>query len=145
MQLNVGDAKVVNSRYFKGQNVVWRRRKTADGTIFTTRERVDLSGKVVTKKTSRATESYQPAKLLISLSNALSHRNDALEASWALLTTVQNRIVEMLGSSQELTTDMIATAVLEVLKAFDIDGFVAYARHHPELVSKDDLIKAIKN
>jgi len=145
MQIRIGDTKVVNSRYFKGQNVVWRRRKTTDGLVFTTRERIDLNGKIVHKKDSKRTESYQPAKLLISLVSTLTHREDALEAAWALLITVENKILEVIAEVDELSSQDIARAVLDVLKAYDADGFLNYARHHTDLVSKDDLIKAISD
>jgi transcriptional regulator NrdR family protein len=145
MQLNIGNTKVVNSRFFKGQNVVWRRRKTSDGIVFTTRERVDLSGTTVQKNGSRPREAYQPAKLLISLISSLSHRNNAVEAAWALFLTIENKLLDSaLNSPSGLNTESIAKSVLETLKAYDIDGYLTYARHHTNLVSKEDMLDALK-
>lgn len=144
MLIRLGDAKVINSRFFNGQNVVWRRRKTVDGTIFTTRERLDLTGKIVIKHNNRPTESYQPVKLLQSLISTLSHRKDAPEAAWALLITVENRIMSALHDiDDELSSDLIARAVLDTLKAYDIDAYITYGRYHSNLVSKNELLKAL--
>lgn len=144
MQLRIGDAKVVNTRYFRGQNVVWRRRKAADGTVFTTRERIDLTGKIVKKRAERAPENYQPVKLLMSLHATLSHREDAQAAAWALLTTVENKLLEESSDANAaLLSEEIAKTVLRTLKAYDIDAYITYARHHPELVSKEQLREVI--
>lgn len=144
MQIPIGDSRVVNSRFFRGQNVIWRRRQTKDGIIYTTRERIDLSQKVVIKRPPKAQEGYQPAKLLFSLVNSLNHRPDALSTAWGLLTTVENRLLEEMSLlEQALTSKMIAESVLETLKGFDIDAYIVYARYHPDLVSKEELRKSI--
>jgi len=134
----------VNSRFFKGQNVIWRRRKTLDGVVFTTREKFDLNGKIVTKSGNRAAEGYQPVKLLLSLVSTLSHRQDAAEAAWALLNTIENGIMSALTDiDQVLSTKLIAEITLSTLKGFDIDAYITYGRYHPKLVSKEELLKAL--
>ena len=106
MQIPIGDSRVVNSRFFKGQNTIWRRRRTKDGITYTTRERIDLTQKIVIKRPPKAQESYQPAKLLFSLVNSLNHRPDALSTAWGLLCTIENRILEKTGVLEEALTSM---------------------------------------
>ena len=131
MYIEIGGSEVNNSRFFKGQNTVWRRRRTPDGTVFTTRERIDLTIYKVAKAGSRPKEPYQPAKLLNSLLLTLSHLSGGPKAAWSLLETVETQLTTCLP---DITSKDIAKTTLAALKNFDIGAYQAYGRYHPKLI-----------
>lgn len=148
MLFNLRTTKVVNSRFFKRQNTVWRRRQTDSGSIFTTRETIDLSKLKVIKKASPAgkamRESYRPGKLFLSLYKALDHLEDAEHTAWQLTTTVEEKLTPLLDESFETDTETLATLAMATLKAFDTTAYVKYASYQPELVSARSLSATLR-
>jgi transcriptional regulator NrdR family protein len=140
----LSNTKVVNSRYFKRQNVVWRRRQSNDGVVFTTRETVDLEGLVVKKKVVPAPEKYQPGKLFISLLKACNHMDNPEETAWHLAKTIEEKLIEALSEDFEVKSTTIAIITIDTLKSFDTTAYIIYAAFHPNLVSPRKLSFAIK-
>jgi len=139
----LSNTKVVNSRFFKRQNVVWRRRQSSDGVVFTTRESVDLDGVVVHKKRP-TTEAYQPGKLFISLLKACDHLENPKDTAWQLARTVEEKLVAQLDSKMEITSEAIAQISIDTLRAFNITAYIKYASYQPELVSSKKLSAALR-
>ena len=140
----LSNTKVVNSRYFKRQNVVWRRRQSKDGVVFTTRETVDLEGLVVKKKIALTPEKYQAGKLFISLLKACSHLDGPEETAWHLAKTIEEKLIEALSEEFAVKTTTIAIITIESLKSFDTTAYIKYAAFHPDLVSPRKLSFALK-
>jgi len=136
MLIPIGDSAVTNSRFFPGQNIVWRRRVTPGGFLFSTRERIDLTNVKVVKRHSRPPEPYQPGKLLISLYRSLSHRLDAYKSSWELMQSVENKLM-IYAQKGTLTTANIAKEAMETLQSFDDNAYIAYARYQTNLNPRD--------
>jgi transcriptional regulator NrdR family protein len=142
MQVPIGDSSVTNSRFFPGQNIIWRRRSTSGGLLFSTREKIDLTNTRVIKRHSRPSEMYQPAKLLLSLYKCLSHRLDAARSSWELMQTVENNLI-IYAQKGLLSSDDIAREALATLKAFDSNAYIAYGRYQTNLLSGDKIDRLI--
>lgn len=132
--------KVVNSRFFKRQNVVWRRRQTDSGVVFTTRETIDLSGVVVVKKRTPKPQPYNPGKLFISLLKSVDHLDNAEQVSWDLRRTIEHKLTLSLTEDFSETTTHIAELCLETLNAYDKTAYIKYASYQPELVSVRKLV-----
>lgn len=132
MAFELEPTKVVNSRYFKRKNHIWRRRKHLEtGVVFTTRESVDLNGMLVQKRNSDTSESFQPAKLLVSILRSIDHREQAPHVAWQLMLTVQEKLLLSLSENMHTNTSTIGKIVQETLRNFDKAGYekyVAYSR-----------------
>lgn len=140
----LSNTKVVNSRFFKRQNVVWRRRQSIDGVVFTTRETVDLDGLVVKKKLTPTIEKYQPGKLFISVLKACDHLEVPEDTAWHVTKTIEEKLLLRINADFAIKTSIIATITLETLKAYDTTAYVKYAAFQPELVSPRKLTFALK-
>lgn len=140
MLFDLSVTKVVNSRFFKRQNVVWRRRQTESGVVFTTRETIDLSGVVVVKKRTPKTQPYQPGKLFISLLKSVDHLDNAEQVSWDLRRTIEFKLLDFLDSEFSTSSTQLAELCLETLRAYDKTAYIKYASYQSELVSVRKLV-----
>lgn len=143
MRFSLQTTKVTNSRFFKRQNTVWRRRQTVSGSVFTTRETVDLTKLTILKKAS-PTEHYRPGKLFLSLHKACDHIKDADDVAWQLLTTVEEKLIAVLDDDFSLPASQLAEISMETLKLFNTTAYVKYASYQPELVSARSLSTTLK-
>jgi len=135
--------RVTNSRFFKRQNTVWRRRQTPDGVVFTTRETIDLDGLIVRKKTKQET-SYNPGKLYVSLLKACDHLPEPEETAWQIKITVEGKITTKLDSEFNITSRDIAEIAIDTLKLFNTTAYVKYASYQPTIVSARKLVSTIR-
>lgn len=131
---------MVNSRFFKRSNIVWRRRQNDSGVVFTTRESVDLSGVVVVKKRIPKAQPFNQGKLFISLLKACDHLDNAEQVSWDLRRTVEFKLLGAITEDFEVTTTLIAQVCLETLHAYNKTAYVKYASYQSELVSVRKLV-----
>ncbi len=140
MLFDLSTTKVVNSRFFKRANVVWRRRQTDSGHVFTTRESVDLSGVVVVKKRIPKSQPFNQGKLFISLLKACDHLDNAEQVSWDLRRTVEFKLLHCLATDMEVTSTLVAKICLETLHAYNKTAYIKYASYQSELVSPRKLV-----
>ena len=136
--------RVTNSRYFKRQNTVWRRRQTPDGVVFTTRETIDLEQSLAIIKKSGERTSYKPGKLYVSLLKACDHIDDSEDVAWQIKSTVEEKIVANLEESFEMKTTDIAEIALDTLKMYNTTSYVKFAAYQPALVSSRKLAASLR-
>lgn len=135
--------RVTNSRFFKRQNTVWRRRQTPDGVVFTTRESIDMDQISVIKQSGNAT-GYKPGKLFLSLMRACDHLSEPEDVAWQIKTTVEEKLVSKLNKELSVSTEDIAMTCISTLKLFNTTAYVKYASYHPSLVSARKLAATIR-
>lgn len=134
MLFDLSATKVTNSRFFKRQNKVWRRRQTSGGVVFTTKEQVDLESLVIIKK-SGASQHYQPGKLFLSIHKSCDHLADASNITWQLFQTVEEKTIANLDANFQVASSELAQLILETLHSYDITSYVKYASYQQSLVS----------
>ena len=135
--------RVTNSRFFKRQNTVWRRRQTPDGVVFTTRETIDLEQSLIVIKKTTEDSSYKPGKLYVSILKACDHLADAEDVAWQIKNTVEEKLVGHLDKDFKISTDVIAEIAIDTLKLFNTTAYVKYASYQPELVSSRKLAASL--
>ncbi len=135
--------RVTNSRFFKRQNTVWRRRQTPDGVVFTTRETVDLENLLTIEKKTGESE-YKPGKLYLSLLNACDHMDDSVDVAWQIKNTIEEKLLTHVEEDFRLSTSVIAELALDTLKMFNTTAYVKYASYQPALVSSRKLAASIR-
>ena len=126
--------RVTNSRFFKRQNTVWRRRQTLDGVVFTTRETFDFDQIIVIKHSGKKSN-YNSGKLYISLLHACDHLDNAEQVAWQLKNTVEEKLITKLDKTFEVDSNVIADVSIDTLKLFNTTAYVKYAAYQPKLVS----------
>ncbi len=136
--------RVTNSRFFKRQNTVWRRRQTPDGVVFTTRETIDLEQSLTIQKNSGDESSYKPGKLYVSILKACDHMHDAEHVAWQIKNTIEEKMVAHLDESFAVPTSVLAEIALDTLKLFNTTAYVKYAAYQPTLVSSRKLAASIR-
>ena len=136
--------RVTNSRFFKRQNTVWRRRQTPDGVVFTTRETVDLEKLLTIEKKTSTTTRYKPGKLYVSLLKACDHMDDAEDVAWQIKNTIEEKMLNHIDESFVLSTTVIAEVALDTLKLFNTTAYVKYAAYQPALVSSRKLAASLR-
>lgn len=136
--------RVTNSRFFKRQNSVWRRRQTPDGVVFTTKETIDLEQNLAVIKKNHEETSYKPGKLYLSLLKACDHLDEAEDVAWQIKTTVEEKLVASLDKSFSITTISIAELSIETLKLYNTTAYVKYAAYQPAIVSSRKLAATIR-
>ncbi len=143
MLFDLSATKVTNSRFFRRQNKVWRRRQNVNGVVFTTRESIDFEQLRVKKRSKNSNENYQPGKLFISIHNACDHMQDSEQNAWHLMQTVEEKITVLLDKDMLLLSEQIAGECLTALKRFDTTAYVKYASYQQNLVSARKLAAAL--
>lgn len=110
---------VINSRFQKKQNKVWRRRKCLNcGALFTTNESIDLSKVIMIKRPDGQLEAFSREKLLASIYESCKHRKTPEKDAESLTASI---ITRLLATTTEPSIDLLALTTLstEVLKNFD--------------------------
>lgn len=125
------DTKVINSRFQKRSNNVWRRRQCLNcNNVFTSIEQPELQGSLVVKKIGGRIEPFSSDKLLISVYEACKHRKTAVNDAAALTDTIIGRLQKHIANASLTRTDIVKVAS-EVLKRFDRSAQVQYLAFHP--------------
>lgn len=135
--------RVTNSRFFKRQNTVWRRRQTPDGVVFTTRETIDFE-QITVVKLSGEKSGYKPGKLYISLLKACDHLSDSEDVAWQMKNTIEEKITTTLDKDLTIATKDIAEISIDTLKLFNTTAYVKYASYQPTIVSARKLVSTIR-
>lgn len=135
--------EVFNSRSTKFGNQIWRRRRcTTCNHTFTTYEAPDLTYIKIAKRHSKKLESYSKAKLFSSIYGAFSDIKAKASTIDAVTDTVEAKLLDM--EQAEISTEEIATIVLQTLKHFNTTAFVRYLSDQTDLVSEAQLRKELK-
>lgn len=123
------NTEVTNSRPSKKSPSIWRRRSClACKAIFSSREKPDLSLSIKVSDSSGRLEPFSEEKLLISVYECFSHRNDAYTASKQLMDTLLNKFLPV--KDKYLAKALVAKDVYTVLTRFDKAAAVYYKAHH---------------
>ncbi len=121
--------QVINSRHQKRSNQVWRRRQCRGcASVFTTEETVDFTKSIVVGTPSGSYEPFERDKLLLSVYDALRHRNTAQTDATALTVTIVGKLTAIHVAT--ITSTTIATTAHEVLRRFDSAAAVHYKAFH---------------
>lgn len=110
---------VVNSRFQKKQNKVWRRRSCPNcGALFTTNESIDLSKVLMIKPPNGQLEPFSREKLLSSIYESCKHRKTPEMDAESLTTTI---ITKMFATNTDAVVELnsIKKLATEVLTSFD--------------------------
>ena len=125
-----GETKVTNSRRQVRNNQIWRRRLClVCGAVFTTHESIELESALFVEKNGRTTP-FLPDLLLIELTRALKHRDDAYTAAREVLATIVKRLLA-LSQKPVFSASDVAKATTDVLKRFDRRAYQRYSADHP--------------
>ena len=126
-----GETQVVNSRPQVKLMQVWRRRKCKScGSIFSTSERIDLSGTLLIKKNDQTIEGFIREKLLLSIYRSLGHRKSAVSNSIAITNTIISKLLKNPSKPLIDRKQLIETSY-EVLNHFDKAAAVHYSAYYP--------------
>lgn len=125
---NENSTKVLNSRSSKTRPLVWRRRKGATGTIFTTYERPALSENKPIAMPDGGVDTFNIGRLIISIAAAFTH--DQRAARYDSLWLAQNIEDKLSSSPDQLSTSFIAETTHTTLKQYDEIAAVQYAAKH---------------
>lgn len=136
--------RVTNSRFFKRQNTVWRRRQTPDGVVFTTRETIDLEQSLTVVKKSLSNSRYKPGKLYLSVLKACDHLEEPEDVAWQIKNTVEEKLVAHLDKDFQVKSGVIAEIAIDTLKLYNTTAYVKYAAYQPELVSSRKLAASLR-
>lgn len=124
------DTLVINSRFQKRSNSVWRRRKCPKcQTIFSTNEKiiVELTWVVLLKDNKRV--NFNQDKLFISILDSLKHRQHYLEDARHITNYVIGRLMES-SSDANINSELIKNTVLVCLSRFDKAAYSHYKAFH---------------
>ncbi len=124
-----GDTKVTNSRPSKKYPEVWRRRQCKQcSSIWTTREYIDLSTSHRVLTRHKRLQSFSRDKLLLSINEALKHREDALQEAVELTDTVIKNLLRL--SEATIPSYAIRSKTIVVLERFDATAASVYESLH---------------
>ena len=125
------DSQVINSRYQKRPNQVWRRRRCLNcSAVWSTLEISDYSLAVSVEGANNAFQPFDRDKLFLSIYESCKHRQTALKDATALTETVLSKLIPKLTHAS-LPREVIIIVVSTVLKNFDRPAAVHYAAYHP--------------
>jgi transcriptional regulator NrdR family protein len=125
-----GKTKVGNSRSSGKTLSTWRRRQCLGcGTVFTTRERIDLENAVRVETASGRLEPFLRDKLLLSLHLSLSHRKTALSDATSLTDTIIT-VLAGLHTGGVLDIETLKEETRGTLARFDNAAGVYYRAHY---------------
>jgi transcriptional repressor NrdR len=121
---------VINSRRQHRSNQVWRRRQCPKcGSIFTTREAIDLAKSLVVEDAFGKLTPFTREKLFLSIYKSCQHRQTALNDALALTETVIGQCGANI-SDGFIHRHYIAAACQSVLQKFDKAAVVQYEAYH---------------
>lgn len=136
---------VVNSRWTRRNNQVWRRRRCEScNRTFTTREVPQLSFLRVKKREGHL-EEYVRSKLLVSLLRSSDHISEA-DVAFGLADTIEAKILKTLTPETDvIPSEVISQTVQDVLKRYDLKAFIKYLSNQPASLEKKELKQLLKN
>ena len=124
--------KVVNSRWKKQSNKVWRRRECLNcHAVFTTEETVDLSNIwLVTDKLTGTDSKFLVEKLLISLHECLRHRPNSASDALNITDTIVARLKRSTVTNSRIDKTVIKETAFVALNRFDTTAGMLYRAIH---------------
>ncbi len=135
------DTQVKDSRHSDDDKVIRRRRECGKcGRRFTTFERFQVQQIIVVKRDGTR-ELFDREKLVKSLSTALRKRPVEQTKIAEFVSEIEHLLTE--SGKNEVTSQEIGDAVLEVLKNVDFVGYIRYASVYNDFSSPSDFIKLI--
>ncbi|MBQ8996655.1 transcriptional repressor NrdR [Candidatus Saccharibacteria bacterium] len=137
----IGDSKVLESREALDGTMIRRRRITPDGKRFTTYERIEMP-QLMVRKRSGEKEAFDRDKLVTSVRRSVGKfLNSELE-----IEEVVERAMEILyaGGGDQVTSEQIGEAVLEVLAEMNEVAYVRYASVFRKFQTLDEFTRIIK-
>lgn len=127
-----GKTQVINSRWQKRPNQVWRRRRCVScEAVFTTVEGSDLTKSLVAVHASGAFAAFQRDKLMLSIYDAVKHRKTAQTDASALTDTVISKVLAR-ANAGAITQAEITQITHATLKAFDAAAATHYLAYHSD-------------
>lgn len=124
------ETEVVNSRPKQKIPVVWRRRRcNSCKSIFSSREKPDLSLSIKIRISSGNLEPFSELKLCLSIKDSLSHRKTAENDARQLTDTVVGHLLPC--PSGIVQSQDVITATYKVIYRFDRPAATYYKSHHP--------------
>jgi transcriptional regulator NrdR family protein len=124
------ETQVFNSRLHKKPNQVWRRRRCAQGHVFTTHEVADYDALWLVRGSNGRLSPFARDKLFISLFASLQHRKTSLKDAGALADTVIQKLTPAITDGN-LPASTITTVAQVALNRFDKPASVHYQAMHP--------------
>ena len=123
------DTKVNNSRPSKKYPEVWRRRQCKQcGSVWTTREYIDLSTSHRVLNRHKRLQAFSRDKLLLSINDALKHREESLQEAVELTETIIKNLLKL--GEAAIPTYAIYSESLVVLERFDTTAARVYESLH---------------
>jgi len=123
------ETEVVNSRPKQKIPAVWRRRRcNSCKSIFSSREKPDLSSSIKVQNSSGNLEPFSEDKLYLSIKDSLSHREAYQAQARQLTDTVIGKLLPC--QSGILKTDEIIPAAYKIIRRFDRPAATYYKSHH---------------
>jgi transcriptional regulator NrdR family protein len=121
---------VTNSRPQKQLNQVWRRRFCPKcQAVFTTHEKIDLSGTIAVRNNAGELTHFSRDALLVSVYESCKHRPHALEDAAALVQTIIAAL-QSAATNGVLEKSRIAFVAHTTLSRFDRAAANVYAAYH---------------
>jgi len=137
----IGDSKVLESREALDGTMIRRRRITPDGKRFTTYERIEMP-QLMVRKRSGEKEAFDRDKLATSVRRSVGKfLNSELE-----IEEVVEQAMEILyaGGGDQVTSEQIGEAVLEVLAEMNEVAYIRYASVFRKFQTLDEFTRIIK-
>jgi transcriptional repressor NrdR len=124
------ETHIINSRWQKRKNQVWRRRKCWDClAVFTTGEAPDYDATWLVKDRYGSLRPFSRDKLLLSLHKSCGHRKTALEDAGGLVETIIGRLADDV-SNGTIEGRRVAQIALVALNRFDAAAATHYQAFH---------------
>lgn len=139
--LNIGNSRVIESREVSDGMAIRRRRESADGTRFTTYERVEKPNLVVLK-TSGNRELFDRMKLTSAVRQSVGKFLKSDEEVESIITSVEDSLYA-LGVS-EIPSKQIGDFVLDELAKCNEVAYVRFASVFHKFETLDDFVKILE-
>lgn len=139
--LNIGNSRVIESREVSDGMAIRRRREAADGTRFTTYERVEKPNLVVLK-TSGNRELFDRTKLTNAVRQSVGKFLKSDEEVESIITAVEDSLYA-LGVS-EVASKRIGEFVLDELAKCNEVAYVRFASVFYKFETLDDFVKILE-
>lgn len=125
-----GPTQVINSRWQKRANQVWRRRRCRTcGAVFTSEESAAYGASWTVRGASGRLTPFSRDKLLLSLYRSLQHRQTALEDAAGLADTAIKKLSDLVTDGA-IESRVIVYTVQVALSRFDKAASTHYAAFH---------------
>lgn len=134
------NTSVVNSRYKKRTNSVWRRRLCDTcGAVATSFEQYDYSIALAVNKRSGALEAFQRDKLFLSVARAIDHKKKTSQAASQLTDTIIAHLLREKPVRPVILSTDISHMTSLVLKRYDAAGAIKYLSFQSPTSTKRDV------